>query len=191
MKRVWIWQSHSNNRNITVNSKNLYSAVSTRRAPFWCWLCFRRLPSTIAHLTVPPVTATTTNSMRQANVFLKKLTVLWLVNSHWMELEDSLPCSLKPASYPYREPEKFSPRPPIQFLEQSLFKIYHKPIKTSRLPATQQCWSQSSEIPKKNYLSFTIKNKVQNWYEVKFHHTRSTIKRLLKRSRFNVRYTVY
>jgi len=30
-----------------------------------------------------------------------------------MEPEDSLPRSLKPASYPYREPEKFSPRPPI------------------------------------------------------------------------------
>jgi len=32
---------------------------------------------------------------------------------------------------------------------------------------------------------------VQNWYKVKFHHTGSTKKRLLKRSRFNVPHTVY
>jgi len=71
-----------------------------------------------------------------------------------MEPEDYLQCSLKSPTYPCREPEKFSPRPPIQFLEQILFEIYHKPIKTLRLPATRQCWSQSSEIPKQNYAVF-------------------------------------
>ena len=114
-----------------------------------------------------------------------------LVKSHLMEPEDSLPCSLKPATYPYREPVKFSPRPPIQFLEQDLFDIYHKPIKYLMVACNTTlmepiCWGSNAELC---FLSQLI-IKIQNWCKVKFHHTGSTIKRLLKRSRFNVRYSV-
>jgi hypothetical protein len=103
-----------------------------------------------------------------------------------MEPEDSLPRSLKPASYPYREPEKFSPRPPILSIRNlsQADKNLKDACNTTVLEPI--LWNSKAELC---FLSQLMK--VQNWYKFKYHHTRSTIKRLLKRSRFNVRYIVY